>query len=152
MKTKFLLSLMLLGLSACASTGKNINNNDADRIDAILTAAQQVNTVSGIILDGAGPLAVTGICVAQPPHCAAAKAALTLAHGTHDEITRLISAADAAHAAPDGTQLVTLGEKFAAEMGNINTLVAAYGGMPVDITTYRSVLTRLQTGTSPTPD
>lgn len=133
MKKAFWIILLLISLTACATTGAN--NTTAD-VDQAIATARQINGSATALLNSAGPLVVSGICVVQPQDCLAAQTALKLAQGTNDEIGKLIDAAEATHQAPDSAKLATLTTSLMANIGDINKLIAAYGGKPLDVTTF----------------
>jgi len=137
--------IVLLCLSGCATIGTTIGSTTtSDRIAHLITMAKRVNTVSGVLLNTAGPLTVASLCTAQPQDCTAAKAALALAQKTHNEIKAIITAAETANAAPDGSKLLSLATDFLTNMDTINSLIVAYGGQPIDLTEFKASFATLK--------
>ena len=141
MKKAFWIILLSISLTACATTGAN---NTAADVDQNIATAKQINGSATVLLNSAGPLVVSGICVVQPQDCLAAQTALKLAQGTNTEIGNLIAAAEATHQAPDSAKLSVMTASLMANIGDINKLIAAYGGQPLDVSSFNAAAAALK--------
>lgn len=146
MKNLFLLLALIAfaALSGCATTG-NLSADTKTANTKILAAATKANRISDRVIKRAGPLVLTGVCIVQPQDCAAAKSVYSIALATHKEITVLIADLTEVNAAEQGLKLVTLYQKFQANIGAVNSLISSYGGTPLDMTEFNATLAEYQT-------
>lgn len=148
MKKMFLATLAFTTLVGCATTSTKIDSAATSIHNAngrILVGAARVNRVTDRVIKRAGPLVLTGVCVLQPQYCEPAKAAYSMAKATHNEITRMISGLTLVQEAEYGTKLATLYQQFQLQIDEVNTLIAKYGGEPLDMTEFNAAVAAAQT-------
>ena len=147
MKTLFgILMLACLALMAgCSAANQAAFQTDCDKV---LAVTQQINTTATAIVMNDGPIAVAILCTASPGDCPAAQGALALAQATQLELNNLTKTAQAVNAAPNTAKVSTAVGSIMANFDQINGLIKAYGGKPVDIAPIQAALVALP---PPTP-
>ena len=136
-----ILMLTCIGLMAgCSATNQAAFQADCDKVLAVI---QQINATTTTVVMNDGPIAVAILCTAAPGDCPAAQGALALAQATQLELNNLTKTAQAVNAAPNTAKVSTAVGSILANFDQINGLIKAYGGKPVDITPIQAALVAL---------
>jgi hypothetical protein len=140
--------LLAACLSACSAANQAAFQTD---VTDVLAVTQQINQATTTIVMDDGPIAVSILCAADPVACPAAQGALKLAQATQLELNNLTVTAQAVNAAPPAAKVSTAVTSILTNFGQINALIAQYGGKPVNVAPVQAALAALPPPTVSTP-
>ena len=140
--TMKMLAAVLMIASFALFAGCSAANQAAFQTDSVKVLAQINETMTTVVMND-GPIAVSLLCVAAPGDCPAAQGALALAQATQLELNNLTKTAQAVNAAPNTAKVSTAVGSVLANFDQINSLIAQYGGKPIDISPIQAALVAL---------